>query len=64
MIIVEVEGGKDGIEKALKKYKRKFERIKMMKQLRNRKEFEKPSVKRRNQIKKAIYIEQKFENNE
>jgi small subunit ribosomal protein S21 len=64
MIIVEVEGGKDGIEKALKKYKRKFERIKMMKQLRNRKEFEKPSVKRRNQIKKAIYVEQKFGNNE
>ena len=64
MIIVEVEGGKDGIEKALKKYKRKFERIKMMKQLRNRKEFEKPSVKRRNQIKKAIYIEQKFGNND
>jgi len=63
MIIVEVEG-KDGIEKALKKYKRKFERIKMMRQLRNRKEFEKPSVKRRNQIKKAIYIEQKFGNNE
>ncbi len=64
MIIVEVEGGKDGIEKALKKYKRKFERIKMMKQLRNRKEFEKPSVKRRNQIKKAIYVEQKIGNND
>jgi len=64
MIVVEVEGGKDGIEKALKKYKRKFERTKMMRQLRNRKEFEKPSVKRRNQIKKAIYVEQKFGNNE
>jgi len=64
MIIVEVEGGKDGIEKALKKYKRKFERVRMMKQLRNRKEFEKPSVKRRNEIKKAIYVEQKFGNND
>jgi small subunit ribosomal protein S21 len=64
MIIVEVEGGKDGIEKALKKYKRKFERVKIMRQLRNRKEFEKPSVKRRNQIKKAIYIEQKIGNND
>jgi len=64
MIIVEVEGGKDGVEKALKKYKRKFERVRMMKQLRNRKEFEKPSVKRRNQIKKAIYVEQKFGNND
>jgi len=64
MIIVEVEGGKDGIEKALKKYKRKFERVRMMKQLRNRKEFEKPSVKRRNEIKKAIYVEEKFGNND
>lgn len=63
MIIIKVEGT-DGIEKALKKYKRKFERVKMMKQLRNRKEFEKPSVKRRNQIKKAIYVEQKFGNND
>jgi small subunit ribosomal protein S21 len=63
MIIIKVEGT-DGIEKSLKKYKRKFERVKMMKQLRNRKEFEKPSVKRRNQIKKAIYVEQKFGNND
>ena len=63
MIIIKVECT-DGIEKSLKKYKRKFERVKMMKQLRNRKEFEKPSVKRRNQIKKAIYVEQKFGNND
>lgn len=64
MIIVEVEGGKDGIEKALKKYKRKFDKLKIMRQLRNRKEFEKPSVKRRNQIIKAKYIQEKFNNND
>jgi small subunit ribosomal protein S21 len=64
MIIVQIEGGKDGIEKALKKYKKKFEKTKVMRQLRNKKEFEKPSVKRRNQIKKAIYVKQKFGNNE
>ena len=64
MIIVQIEGGKDGIEKALKKYKKKFEKTKVMRQLRNRKEFEKPSVKRRNQINKAIYVEKKFGNNE
>lgn len=64
MITIEVEGGKDGIEKALKKYKRKFERLKIMRQLRNRKEFVKPSVKKRNEIKKAIYVEQKFGNND
>lgn len=64
MIIVEVEGGKDGIEKALKKYKRKFDKLKVMRQLRNRKEFEKPSVKRRNQIIKAKYVQEKFNNND
>lgn len=64
MIIVEVEGGKDGIEKALKKYKRKFDKLKIMRQLRNRKEFEKPSVKRRNQIIKAKYVQEKFNNND
>ena len=60
MIIIEVEGGKDGIEKALKKYKRKFDKIKMMKQLRNRKEFVKPSVKRRQEILKAEYVQEKY----
>ena len=64
MIIVEVEGGKDGIEKALKKYKKKFDKLKIMRQLRNRKEFEKPSVKRRNQIIKAKYVQEKFNNND
>lgn len=63
MIIITVEDSKDGIEKALKKYKRKFEKTKIMKQLRAKKEFVKPSVERRNEIKKAKYVEQKFSNN-
>jgi small subunit ribosomal protein S21 len=63
MIIVEVTGGKDGLEKALKKYKRKFERIGISKELRKRKEFTKPSVERRNEIKKAKYIQHKFLDN-
>lgn len=63
MIIITVEDSKDGIEKALKKYKRKFEKTKIMKQLRAKKEFVKPSVKKRNEIKKAKYVEQKFSNN-
>ena len=53
MIIVEVQGGKEGLEKALKKYKRKFDKIGVGKELRRRKEFIKPSVERRNEIKKA-----------
>ena len=53
MIIVEVQGGKEGLEKALKKYKRKFDKIGVGKELRRRKEFIKPSVERRNEIKEA-----------
>lgn len=46
MLIVKIEG-KDTLEKALKKYKRKWDNTKTTKQLRDRKEFKKPSVKRR-----------------
>jgi small subunit ribosomal protein S21 len=63
MIIVEVQGGKEGLEKALKKYKRKFDKIGVGKELRKRKEFTKPSVERRNVIKKAKYIQHKFLDN-
>ena len=61
MIIVEVQGGKDGLEKALKKYKRKFEKIGVSKELRRRKEFIKPSVKRRDEIKKAKWRQKKLD---
>lgn len=64
MIIIEVEPGKDGIEKSLKKYKRKHDKLKVTRELRNRKEFVKPSVRRRTEIKKAIYVQQKFGNYE
>lgn len=64
MIIVEVQGGKEGLEKALKKYKRKFDKIGVGKELRRRKEFVKPSVKRRLEIKKAKYIQHKYIDNQ
>lgn len=57
MLIIEI---KDGIDKALKKYKKKFESTKVLKQLRDRKEFTKPSIKKRDEIKKAIYINKKY----
>ena len=63
MIIVKVEG-KVNVEKALKILKNKFNRIKTMKELRDRKEFKKKSVKKREEIMKAIYIQQKFGNND
>jgi small subunit ribosomal protein S21 len=56
MIIVPVKEG-ESVDKALKKYKRKFEKTGVMKELRERKAFKKPSIRRREQIIKAIYIQ-------
>lgn len=57
MLVVQVKEG-DNIERALKKYKRKFEKTKVLKELRNRQAFEKPSVINREARKKAVYVEQ------
>ena len=54
MIIVQVKEG-DNIEKALKKFKRKFE--KTVKELRSRQAFEKPSVANRKKMMKAVYVQ-------
>ncbi len=56
MIIVPIKEG-ENIERALKKFKRKFEKTGIMKELRARQAFTKPSIERREEIKKAIYIE-------
>jgi len=45
----------ENIDKALKKYKKKYEKSKTLLQLRERQTFTKPSVKRRAEILKAIY---------
>ncbi len=50
----------ENIDRALKRYKRKFRNVKVLQELRERKQFTKPSVARRAQIKKAAYIEQLF----
>jgi len=63
MLIIEVNE-KQPIEKALKKYKKKFDKIKILRELRNRKEFTKKSVNKREKLKKAIYLQKKFGNNE
>ena len=55
-----VEIGKDPIDKALKIFKRKFDRVGVIKELKKRKEFKKKSVVRREEIKKAIYVEKTF----
>lgn len=56
MIIVNKEGG-DSIDKMLKKYKKKYTQHKVINELRERKDYTKPSVKRRTQVLKAIYRE-------
>ena len=45
----------ENIDKALKKYKKKYEKSKTLLQLRERQSFTKPSVKRRGEVLKAIY---------
>ena len=59
MLIIDVKDG-ESIDRALKKYKRKFERSGVLKEVRRRKHFIKPSVARRNVVLKAAYREQKF----
>ena len=56
MIIVPVKDG-DNIERALKKFKRKFEKTGAVRELRSRKNFAKPSEKRRLAKEKAIYVQ-------
>lgn len=58
MLVVSVKEG-ESIERALKRYKRKYDRTKTMRQLRSRKEYTKPSVARRKEIIKASYIQKK-----
>ena len=59
MLIVDVKDS-ESIDRALKKYKRKFEKAGILKELRSRKHFTKPSVKRRSEILKAIYKQKMY----
>jgi small subunit ribosomal protein S21 len=60
MLIIPVKEG-ESIEKALKKFKRKVEKTGLIKELRERQKFTKPSVERREEIKRAVYSN-KFRN--
>lgn len=63
MLIVKLDNN-IGIEKALKLLKSKVIKTKQSQALIERKTYQKKSVKRRNQVKKAIYVQQlKRENN-
>ncbi len=56
MIIIPVKEG-ENIERALKRFKRKFEKTGVIKELRERQVFAKPSVKQRAKMMKAVYIQ-------
>ena len=56
MIVIPIKEG-ENIERALKKFKRKFEKTGTIKELRERQMYIKPSVKKREQKKHAIYVQ-------
>ena len=56
MIVVPVKEG-ENIEKALKKFKRKFEKTGVVKELRARQQFDKPSVLNRLKRERASYVQ-------
>ena len=63
MIIVPVKDG-ENIERALKKFKRKFEKTGVVKELRARQQYNKPSVWKRLKMEHAIYVQQLRANEE
>ena len=56
MLIIPVKDG-ENIDRAIKRFKRKFDKTGAMRQLRSRKQFVKPSVRNRDKIKNAQYIQ-------
>lgn len=58
MLIINVKG-KNGIERALKEYKNKVYKTRLHKEIRERKEYTKDSVKKREDKKNAIYVNKK-----
>lgn len=56
MIVVPVKEG-ENIEKALKKFKRKFEKTGVVKELRSRQQYDKPSVLKRLKMERAVYVQ-------
>lgn len=58
MLIIPIKDG-ENIDRALKRFKRKFDRTKVMRKLRDNKQFTKPSVKKRSQKIKASYLQRR-----
>lgn len=56
MIIINIKDG-ESLDRALKRFKKKFEKTGVLKELRSRQAYEKKSVVRRIEVKKARYIQ-------
>lgn len=56
MIVIPIKEG-ENIERSLKKFKRKFEKTGVIKELRSRQAFIKPSVSKRQERLHAVYIQ-------
>ncbi len=59
MLIIHVDHG-ESIDKALKRYKNKHRHTRQMDELKKRKFFTKPSIKRRSEVLKAAYRDKKL----
>ncbi len=60
MLIIPIKEG-ENIDRALKRFKRKFDKTRKLRQLRKRKQFTKPSVKHRQKVLRAAYVQKKVE---
>ena len=59
MLIINIKEN-ESIDKALKRFKKKFEKTGVLRELRARTAFEKPSVRRRGQVLKAVYRQKQY----
>jgi small subunit ribosomal protein S21 len=59
MLIINIKEN-ESIDKALKRFKKKFEKTGILRELRARTAFEKPSVTRRTQVLKAVYRQKQY----
>lgn len=56
MLIIPIKEG-ENIDRALKRFKRKFDKTGKMRELRRRQYYNKPSNKRREELQKAQYVQ-------
>jgi len=56
MLIIPIKEG-ENIDRALKRYKRKFVKTTIKNQLQTRKQYTKPSIERRALVQKAQYVQ-------